>query len=197
MLAVKSLPSQTLVNLTVFGKSLQPLFPESRPCSDVSVAWAGDLAWILSAWPRRVTPSLGLSPGHCAADLREHRHPAGSTGSPRCACRVGLGPGAAAAQGPPSAAVPAHRRLAWGCHHPPSPRAYEVAPGFSQVGRGQSQVPGTEPPGPLRGHSCLPSLPGASPLGWEPPAASCSRDWQCSAGAVPTSCGPGKGCSPR
>ncbi|XP_003476966.2 von Willebrand factor A domain-containing protein 5B2 isoform X2 [Cavia porcellus] len=37
VLAVKSLPSQTLVNLTVFGKSLQPLFPESRPCSDDTV----------------------------------------------------------------------------------------------------------------------------------------------------------------
>lgn len=36
VLAVKSLPSQTLVNLAMFGTSVQPLFPESRLCSDVS-----------------------------------------------------------------------------------------------------------------------------------------------------------------
>lgn len=38
ILAVKSLPPQTLINLAMFGTSVQPLFPESRPCSDVSVA---------------------------------------------------------------------------------------------------------------------------------------------------------------
>lgn len=38
VLAVKSLPSQTLINLAIFGTSVQPLFLESRPCSDVSVA---------------------------------------------------------------------------------------------------------------------------------------------------------------
>ncbi|KAM5293000.1 LOW QUALITY PROTEIN: von Willebrand factor A domain-containing protein 5B2 [Ctenodactylus gundi] len=37
VLAVKSLPSQTLVNLAVFGTLVQPLFPESRPCSDDTV----------------------------------------------------------------------------------------------------------------------------------------------------------------
>ncbi|XP_012888517.1 PREDICTED: von Willebrand factor A domain-containing protein 5B2 [Dipodomys ordii] len=37
VLAVKSLPSQTLVNLATFGTSVQPLFPESRPCSDDTV----------------------------------------------------------------------------------------------------------------------------------------------------------------
>lgn len=37
VLAVKSLPSQTLVNLAMIGTSVQPLFQESRACSDVSV----------------------------------------------------------------------------------------------------------------------------------------------------------------
>ncbi|XP_075824726.1 von Willebrand factor A domain-containing protein 5B2 isoform X3 [Microtus pennsylvanicus] len=37
VLAVKSLPAQTLVNLATFGTSVQPLFPESRPCSDDTV----------------------------------------------------------------------------------------------------------------------------------------------------------------
>lgn len=36
-MAVKSLPAQTLINLATFGTALQPLFPESRLCSDVSV----------------------------------------------------------------------------------------------------------------------------------------------------------------
>ncbi|XP_062966434.1 von Willebrand factor A domain-containing protein 5B2 isoform X4 [Cynocephalus volans] len=37
VLAVKSLPLQTLINLAMFGTSVQPLFPESRPCSDDTV----------------------------------------------------------------------------------------------------------------------------------------------------------------
>ncbi|XP_012496150.1 PREDICTED: von Willebrand factor A domain-containing protein 5B2 [Propithecus coquereli] len=37
VLAVKSLPPQTLINLAMFGMSVQPLFPESRPCSDDTV----------------------------------------------------------------------------------------------------------------------------------------------------------------
>uniref|UniRef100_A0A4X1UT13 VIT domain-containing protein n=1 Tax=Sus scrofa TaxID=9823 RepID=A0A4X1UT13_PIG len=37
ILAVKSLPPQTLINLAMFGTSVQPLFPESRPCSDDTV----------------------------------------------------------------------------------------------------------------------------------------------------------------
>ncbi|XP_041534013.1 von Willebrand factor A domain-containing protein 5B2 isoform X9 [Microtus oregoni] len=37
VLAVKSLPAQTLVNLATFGTSVQPLFPESRPCGDDTV----------------------------------------------------------------------------------------------------------------------------------------------------------------
>ncbi|XP_048659946.1 von Willebrand factor A domain-containing protein 5B2 isoform X5 [Marmota marmota marmota] len=37
VLAVKSLPTQTLVNLVMFGTSVQPLFPESRSCSDDTV----------------------------------------------------------------------------------------------------------------------------------------------------------------
>ncbi|KAM8770622.1 von Willebrand factor A domain-containing protein 5B2 isoform 2-T2 [Rhynchonycteris naso] len=37
VLAVKSLPPQTLINLAMFGTSVQPLFPESRPCSDDTV----------------------------------------------------------------------------------------------------------------------------------------------------------------
>ncbi|XP_035873665.1 von Willebrand factor A domain-containing protein 5B2 isoform X5 [Phyllostomus discolor] len=37
VLAMKSLPSQTLVNLAMFGTSVQPLFPESRLCSDDTV----------------------------------------------------------------------------------------------------------------------------------------------------------------
>nr|XP_038944213.1 von Willebrand factor A domain-containing protein 5B2 isoform X8 [Rattus norvegicus] len=37
VLAVKSLPAQTLVNLAIFGTLVQPLFPESRPCSDDTV----------------------------------------------------------------------------------------------------------------------------------------------------------------
>nr|XP_048309729.1 von Willebrand factor A domain-containing protein 5B2 isoform X3 [Myodes glareolus] len=37
VLAVKSLPAQTLVNLATFGTLVQPLFPESRPCSDDTV----------------------------------------------------------------------------------------------------------------------------------------------------------------
>ncbi|XP_045395764.1 von Willebrand factor A domain-containing protein 5B2 isoform X2 [Lemur catta] len=37
VLAVKSLPTQTLINLAMFGMSVQPLFPESRPCSDDTV----------------------------------------------------------------------------------------------------------------------------------------------------------------
>ncbi|XP_059019275.1 von Willebrand factor A domain-containing protein 5B2 isoform X2 [Mustela lutreola] len=37
VLAVKSLPPQTLINLAVFGMAVQPLFPESRPCSDDTV----------------------------------------------------------------------------------------------------------------------------------------------------------------
>ncbi|KAF3827366.1 hypothetical protein GH733_002852 [Mirounga leonina] len=37
VLAVKSLPPQTLINLAVFGAAVQPLFPESQPCSDDTV----------------------------------------------------------------------------------------------------------------------------------------------------------------
>nr|KAF6476871.1 von Willebrand factor A domain containing 5B2 [Rousettus aegyptiacus] len=37
VLAVKSLPSQTLINMAMFGTSVQPLFPESRLCSDDTV----------------------------------------------------------------------------------------------------------------------------------------------------------------
>ncbi|XP_027439265.1 von Willebrand factor A domain-containing protein 5B2 isoform X5 [Zalophus californianus] len=37
VLAVKSLPPQTLINLAMFGTAVQPLFPESRPCSDGTV----------------------------------------------------------------------------------------------------------------------------------------------------------------
>nr|XP_020031407.1 von Willebrand factor A domain-containing protein 5B2 isoform X1 [Castor canadensis] len=37
VLAVKSLPSQTLVNLAMIGTSVQPLFQESRACSDDTV----------------------------------------------------------------------------------------------------------------------------------------------------------------
>nr|XP_045006759.1 von Willebrand factor A domain-containing protein 5B2 [Jaculus jaculus] len=37
ILAMKSLPAQTLVNLATFGMSVQPLFPESRPCNDDTV----------------------------------------------------------------------------------------------------------------------------------------------------------------
>ncbi|XP_077610589.1 von Willebrand factor A domain-containing protein 5B2 isoform X3 [Crocuta crocuta] len=37
VLAVKSLPPQTLINLAMFGMSVQPLFSESRPCSDDTV----------------------------------------------------------------------------------------------------------------------------------------------------------------
>uniref|UniRef100_A0A287DBG5 von Willebrand factor A domain containing 5B2 n=1 Tax=Ictidomys tridecemlineatus TaxID=43179 RepID=A0A287DBG5_ICTTR len=37
VLAVKSLPTQTLVNLAMFGTSVQPLFPESRSCNDDTV----------------------------------------------------------------------------------------------------------------------------------------------------------------
>ncbi|XP_023364422.1 von Willebrand factor A domain-containing protein 5B2 isoform X2 [Otolemur garnettii] len=37
VLAVKSLPPQTLINLATFGMSVQPLFPESRTCSDDTV----------------------------------------------------------------------------------------------------------------------------------------------------------------
>ncbi|XP_036059040.1 von Willebrand factor A domain-containing protein 5B2 isoform X2 [Onychomys torridus] len=37
VLAVKSLPAQTLVNLATFGTLVQPLFPESRPCRDDTV----------------------------------------------------------------------------------------------------------------------------------------------------------------
>ncbi|XP_007469005.1 PREDICTED: von Willebrand factor A domain-containing protein 5B2 [Lipotes vexillifer] len=37
VLAVKSLPPQTLINLATFGTLVQPLFPESRPCSDEAV----------------------------------------------------------------------------------------------------------------------------------------------------------------
>ncbi|XP_059867013.1 von Willebrand factor A domain-containing protein 5B2 [Delphinus delphis] len=37
VLAVKSLPPQTLINLAMFGTLVQPLFPESRPCNDEAV----------------------------------------------------------------------------------------------------------------------------------------------------------------
>uniref|UniRef100_G1P6Y2 von Willebrand factor A domain containing 5B2 n=2 Tax=Myotis lucifugus TaxID=59463 RepID=G1P6Y2_MYOLU len=37
VLAVKSLPSQTLINLAMFGTAVQPLFPESRLCGDDAV----------------------------------------------------------------------------------------------------------------------------------------------------------------
>nr|XP_039334631.1 von Willebrand factor A domain-containing protein 5B2 isoform X1 [Saimiri boliviensis boliviensis] len=37
VLAVKSLPPKTLINLAVFGTLVEPLFPESRPCSDDAV----------------------------------------------------------------------------------------------------------------------------------------------------------------
>ncbi|XP_048201824.1 von Willebrand factor A domain-containing protein 5B2 [Perognathus longimembris pacificus] len=40
VLAVKSLPSQTLVNLATCGTSVRPLFPESRPCTDDTVKTA-------------------------------------------------------------------------------------------------------------------------------------------------------------
>lgn len=67
VLAVKSLPTQTLVNLATFGTSVQPLFPESRSCSDVSVV-QGFGALMEMFQPNPAQPCL-LSPGHCAADL--------------------------------------------------------------------------------------------------------------------------------
>ncbi|XP_051674831.1 von Willebrand factor A domain-containing protein 5B2 isoform X14 [Oryctolagus cuniculus] len=59
VLAVKSLPPQTLVNLAVFGTSVQPLFSESRPCSDVSVAHGPGASW---GCPSPVWPSHAFSP---------------------------------------------------------------------------------------------------------------------------------------
>nr|XP_058151418.1 von Willebrand factor A domain-containing protein 5B2 isoform X4 [Dasypus novemcinctus] len=45
VLAVKSLPPQTLINLATFGTSVQPLFSESRPCNDVSGARGSGGQW--------------------------------------------------------------------------------------------------------------------------------------------------------
>ena len=59
VLAVKSLPPQTPINLATFGTLVQPLFPESRPCSDVSVArGSGGLARGVSA---RVAQPMSFS----------------------------------------------------------------------------------------------------------------------------------------
>lgn len=54
-MAVKSLPSQTLINLATFGTAVQPLFPESRLCSDVSVGqeFGGLVEMLSSARPAR------------------------------------------------------------------------------------------------------------------------------------------------
>ncbi|XP_037381095.1 von Willebrand factor A domain-containing protein 5B2 [Talpa occidentalis] len=49
VLAVKSLPPQTLINLATFGTSVQPLFPESRPCSDDNVQLICESIEILQA----------------------------------------------------------------------------------------------------------------------------------------------------
>ncbi|XP_013368812.1 PREDICTED: von Willebrand factor A domain-containing protein 5B2 isoform X1 [Chinchilla lanigera] len=111
VLAVKSLPSQTLVNLTVFGTSTQPLFPESRPCSDDTVRLICEtietlqaargppdvlaaLDWALGqpqhrAHPRQLFLLTAAAPGaattHQALELmRWHR------GTARCFC-FGLG----------------------------------------------------------------------------------------------------------
>ncbi|KAM6160959.1 von Willebrand factor A domain-containing protein 5B2 [Erethizon dorsatum] len=111
VLAVKSLPSQTLVNLTVFGASVQPLFPESRPCSDDTVRLICEsvetlqvargppdvlaaLDWALGqpqhrAHPRQLflltTASPGAATTHQALEfMRWHR------GAARCFC-FGLG----------------------------------------------------------------------------------------------------------
>ncbi|XP_021111818.1 von Willebrand factor A domain-containing protein 5B2 isoform X3 [Heterocephalus glaber] len=113
VLAVKSLPSQTLVNLTTFGTSVQPLFPESRACSNdtvqlicenieaLQVAWGppdvlAALDWALGqpqhrAHPRQLFLLTAASPGaattHQALELmRWHR------GAARC-FSFGLGSG--------------------------------------------------------------------------------------------------------
>ncbi|XP_012587890.1 PREDICTED: von Willebrand factor A domain-containing protein 5B2 isoform X3 [Condylura cristata] len=49
VLAVKSLPPQTLINLATFGTSVQPLFPESRLCSDDNVQLICESIEILQA----------------------------------------------------------------------------------------------------------------------------------------------------
>lgn len=49
-MAVKSLPPQTLINLAMFGTSVRPLFPESRPCSDVSTVQGLGPSESISAW---------------------------------------------------------------------------------------------------------------------------------------------------
>ncbi|XP_027632512.1 von Willebrand factor A domain-containing protein 5B2 [Tupaia chinensis] len=112
ILAVKSLPPQTLVNLALFGASVQPLFPESRPCSDDTVqliceslespqAPSGPpdvlavLGWAVGqpqhrAHPRQLFLLTAVSPTaattHQALELmRWHR------GAARCAS-LGLGP---------------------------------------------------------------------------------------------------------
>ena len=58
VLAMKSLPSQTLINLAVFGTSVQPLFPESRLCSDVSVQESGGLVETFQPSAAQPVPSL-------------------------------------------------------------------------------------------------------------------------------------------
>lgn len=184
---MKSLPPQTLINLAVFGTLVQPLFPESRPCSDVSV--------VQGFWGSYIEVSAQCVPA-CAFSLQD---------AVQLICesietlKIPSGPPDVLAALDWAMGQPQHRAyprqlflltaaspMAATTH-----RTLELMRwhrGTARYGMGRARCLRLSP------HKGLPKITAASfpssdasPLGWGPPATSCSRVYLPSAGARPTS----------
>lgn len=83
LVALKSLPSGTLLNLASFGTDIKPIFPSSRLCSNVSItgkSWVSsnpslsssqlpDLRWGLVSRGTTARPGLCADRRHCGVPV--------------------------------------------------------------------------------------------------------------------------------
>lgn len=132
LVALKSLPSGTLLNLASFGADIKTLFPSSRLCSNVSAtgkSWRStnpslslsqllDVGWglVSQGW---LQGRLFVLTGDVAPCLRA---PGRAAGRPWChqpAGSPGLGTGTAPPPRLPSPAVPLHRCSSGQCQQDP------------------------------------------------------------------------------
>lgn len=122
LVALKSLPSGTLLNVAGFGADIKPLFPSSRLCSNVSAAGQSPPPAPLRprscgfpAWGRGrraggpLQSRLSMRAGDAAACLRVPRRAAGRRGQHQPAGSPGLGAGTAPPPWVPPPALPLHR----------------------------------------------------------------------------------------